>query len=88
LNYFGSFFSSSSFLTSLSFFIPSLSLSLSLLKDEVYLFLFPSLAARRWRDETRCDVGFALGLVVLEGYYYVADQDDVCYEGGGGAGVG
>jgi hypothetical protein len=50
------------------------------------LFLFPSLA--RGCDGSRCDVCFALGLVVLEGYDHVGDQDDVCYDGGGGAGVG
>ena len=52
----------------------------------VGLFLFPSLTRRR--DDARCDVCFALRLVVLEGYYHVGDQDDVGYDGGGGAGVG
>lgn len=50
------------------------------------LFLLPSLV--EWRDGARRNVGFALGFVVVEGYDYVGEEDDVGDDGGGGAGVG
>jgi hypothetical protein len=39
-------------------------------------------------DGSRSDVGFPLGLVVVESDDYVGDEDDVGDDGGGGAGVG